>query len=218
MKIVAISDIHAAYDNLYKIIQKEGNADVILIVGDITTHGTVADIRNAVGSILTLGKSVLAIAGNMDIPESDDELLRLDISLNARGVRIGDVGFFGVSAAALSRLHTPYELTEEEISCRIESGFSMVRDAPIKVFVPHSPPFRTKLDRIFLGTHVGSTAIREFIEHEQPDVVVCGHIHEARGQDILGKTKMVNCGAAQRGFYAQIIIEDKILIENLQLD
>ncbi len=217
MNIVAIGDIHAAYDNLDKILRQEKNADVILIVGDITTHGTVADIRTAIEKILEHGKSVLAIAGNMDVPESDGELFQLGISLNARGVCIGDVGFFGVSAAALSSLHTPYELTEEEIARRIQSGFSMVRDAPIKVFVPHSPPYRTKLDRIFLGMHVGSTSVREFIEKEQPNVVVCGHIHEARGQDILGKTKMVNCGAAQRGFYARITLADEIMLENCKL-
>ena len=217
MNILAISDIHAAYDTLGKILLKEKNVDVILITGDISTHGSMDEVRSALEGVLTLGKPVLAVAGNMDIPESDDELLRLGISLNARGVRIADIGFFGVSAAALSPLHTPYELSEEEIARRIESGFSMVKDVPVKIFVPHSPPYQTKLDRIFSGMHVGSRSIRTWIEKHQPDVVICGHIHEARGQDTMGKTKMINCGAAQSGFYAKIMISDDIVLENCQL-
>jgi Icc-related predicted phosphoesterase len=217
MNIVAISDIHSTYNTLEKILQKEKNADLVLIVGDISTHGTAAEIRIAMEKTLAHGKQILAVAGNMDVPESDNELLRMGISLNARGVQIGDVGFFGVSAAPLSPLHTPYELTEEEIARRIESGFAMIRDAPVKIFVPHSPPYQTKLDRIFLGTHVGSRSIRIWIDQHQPDIVVCGHIHEARGQDTLGKTKMINCGAAQRGFYARITVADDITLENCKL-
>jgi Icc-related predicted phosphoesterase len=53
----------------------------------------------------------------------------------------------------------------------------------------HSPPYRTKLDRIAIdGTtigrapadrHVGSRAIRRFIETRQPAVTLHGHIHES---------------------------------------
>lgn len=217
MNIIGVSDIHGEYAGLDKILQKEKNADVILIAGDITTHGTARDVGIVMEKILTGGKPVLAVAGNMDAPESENELTRLGISLNARGVRISDVGFFGVSAAPFSPLHTPYELSEEDIGRRIESGFAMIKDAPVKVFVPHSPPYQTKLDRIFLGTQVGSKAVRTWIDLHQPDIVVCGHIHEARGQDTLGKIKMVNCGAAQRGFYVRISLGDKIIIENCRL-
>jgi uncharacterized protein len=217
MNIVAISDIHAAYGTLEKILQQEKNADVILIAGDISTHGTAAEIRIAMEKTVAHGKQVLAISGNMDIPESDDELTAMGISINGRGVRIGDVGFFGVSAGPLSPLHTPYEIPEEEIALRIESGYTMIKDAPVKVFVPHAPPYQTKLDKIFLGTHVGSRSIRTWIDEHQPDIVVCGHIHESSGQDLLGKTKMINCGAAQLGFYARITVAEGITLENCRL-
>jgi Icc-related predicted phosphoesterase len=65
-----------------------------------------------------------------------------------------------------------------------------------------------------MGTHVGSKSVRDFIEREQPDVVICGHIHEARGQDAIGRSKIVNCGPASKGYYAVIEIGEKILITN----
>ena len=52
------------------------------------------------------------------------------------------------------------------------------------------------------GQHVGSTALRSFIDERQPTLVFCGHIHEGRGIDRLGATTVVNCGTAYEGYYA----------------
>ena len=94
------------------------------------------------------------------------------------------------------------------------AGFAEVRDARVKIFVPHAPPYGTKVDIIHLGIHVGSTAVREFIEDHAPDAVVCGHIHEGRGTDTIDKTRIVNCGEASRGHYALIETSPGLTIEN----
>ncbi len=138
----------------------------------------------------------------------------LGVSIDGTGRMIGDVGFFGVSAAPFSPLRTPYEVSEEEISRKAESGWEAVAAARWKVFVPHSPPRDTMLDRIWIAKHVGSTALRRFVEARQPDVLVCGHIHEARGTDRLGKTQLINCGAAGDGYYAVVRIDADITVEN----
>ena len=49
--------------------------------------------------------------------------------------------------------------------------------------------------------HVGSTAVREFLEEAQPDICLCGHIHEARAVDRVGRTVVVNPGALAQGGY-----------------
>jgi hypothetical protein len=151
----------------------------------------------------------------MDLPQHDDLFEKRGVSLNARGVRIGDFGFFGVSAAPYSKLHTPYELSEDELSRRIHKGYQMIKDSPRTIFVPHAPPYGTRLDIIHSGIHVGSTAVRDFIEDKQPDLVICGHIHEARGVDNIDNTKVVNCGTASQGNYARITIGEEIEIKNL---
>jgi Icc-related predicted phosphoesterase len=57
------------------------------------------------------------------------------------------------------------------------------------IFLFHSPPYRTKLDRaaldgkmidhVPLDVHVGSIAIKRFIEERQPLITLHGHIHES---------------------------------------
>ncbi len=79
---------------------------------------------------------------------------------------------------------------------------------------PHAPPYGTRVDIIHLGIHVGSTAVRDFVEDEAPDAVVCGHIHEGRGMDAIETTKIVNCGQASRGHYALIETSPALTIEN----
>jgi Icc-related predicted phosphoesterase len=213
MKIIAFTDIHGSYRKVDEILTKV-SADAVVIGGDITTIGTPPEVERAIEGWRRFGRPLVAIAGNMDSLEIDGVLESAGVSVNGRGVKIGDVGFFGVSASPFSLLHTPYEVSEEEIAKRIEVGYRAVKGSKIKVFIPHAPPMNTKVDKVFIGKHVGSTSVREFIEREQPDVVICGHIHEARGQDTIGRSKIVNCGPAGKGYYAIVDIEETIKISN----
>ena len=75
------------------------------------------------------------------------------------------------------------------------------------IFVFHSPPHKTKLDRaaldgkyidhVPLDVHVGSIAIKRFIEEKQPYLTIHGHVHESTNitgeyKDLTGKTMMLN--------------------------
>ncbi|HZE97812.1 MAG TPA: metallophosphoesterase [Planctomycetota bacterium] len=62
------------------------------------------------------------------------------------------------------------------------------------VYVTHSPPWGTALDRLYDGTPVGSRAIRAFIERRQPPMTLHGHVHESPGVDRIGATVIVNPG------------------------
>lgn len=67
------------------------------------------------------------------------------------------------------------------------------------VFVLHSPPRDTACDMIAPDTHVGSRAIRAFVERHQPPLVLSGHIHESPRissayHDSIGRTAIVNPG------------------------
>jgi len=73
------------------------------------------------------------------------------------------------------------------------------------VFLFHTPPHQTTLDRaaldgktvehVPLDVHVGSIAVRRFIESRQPRITLHGHIHESPGltgswRDRIGKTHL----------------------------
>lgn len=69
------------------------------------------------------------------------------------------------------------------------------------VFVIHSPPWNTNLDMVYPdGAHIGSKAVREFIEKEQPVLTLHGHAHESFGitgqfKEVIGKTISINPGS-----------------------
>ncbi|MGB5875335.1 MAG: metallophosphoesterase [Bacteroidota bacterium] len=217
MRILAFSDVHGSHDTVEEILRREAGYDIILIGGDLTTYGTGGQAESAIRKFLAFGKPLLLVAGNMDPAPVEETMARMGVSIDARGVIIDDVGFFGVSAAPLSPLHTPNEIPEEEIRRRADAGWKDVTPARWRIFVPHSPPKDTRLDKIFLGSHVGSRAVREFIQENGPDLMICGHIHEARGEDSLGKTTLVNCGQAGKGYYVIVDVNDEITISMRQL-
>jgi Icc-related predicted phosphoesterase len=67
------------------------------------------------------------------------------------------------------------------------------------IFVLHSPPRDTRCDLTAAGQHVGSRAIRRFIEKQGPPLVLGGHIHESPRvstsfRDSIGATVVVNPG------------------------
>ena len=67
----------------------------------------------------------------------------------------------------------------------------------------------TACDRLASGEHVGSTVIRTFIEGEQHDLVLCGHIHESRGTDTIAAAQIINPGPASAGHYALVEIDGR---------
>lgn len=80
-------------------------------------------------------------------------------------------------------------------------------DPPNTIFLFHSPPYDTVLDRaaldgmsvehVPLDVHVGSIAIRRFIEQRQPLLTLHGHIHEStrltgEWRQKIGRTHCLN--------------------------
>ncbi len=81
------------------------------------------------------------------------------------------------------------------------------------IFLFHSPPYHTNLDRITTkgklidhvqpDEHVGSIAIQRFIEGRQPLLTLHGHIHESTSitgewKDTIGRTVCLNASTNKR--------------------
>ena len=205
-------DVHDHFEAVPAALASAGTIDVLLVGGDITTFGTPDDAERAIELWRPLAPSLLAVAGNMDSPAIDDRLVELGVSCDGRGVVLGDVGIAGVSAAPFTPMNTPHELPDDEIGRRAETGLAQVKDARVRILCPHAPPHGTACDRIRSGEHVGSQALRAVVEREQPDVVLCGHIHEARAIDSLGSTTVVNPGPARAGHYALVEIGETVSV------
>ena len=139
------------------------------------------------------------MCGNCDRPEIEEHLRAEEIDLDRRARVVDGVTFAGVSGG-LPFGGCPYERSESDFASAAEeslaaagrSGASGGPRGPL-VLVSHQPPRDTRCD-LAHGRHVGSTAIREAILRHQPDLVLCGHIHESPGQDWLGASRVINPG------------------------
>jgi Icc-related predicted phosphoesterase len=223
MKVVAISCIHNDVESLVNFSEKLESLkfDVVVCPGDfldspIKKFSNLELGKLIVAGLKAFGKPVLVVPGAWDrdlIGYFEEE----KISIHGKGVIIGEVGFYGFGGAK-TPFSLPYEPKEEEIEKGLEKGYGEIKEARIKFQVTHAPPANTRLDVIPSGAHVGSEAVRKFIEEKQPHVAVCSHIHESRGIDFIGKTKIINTGRFPEGYCGLItILDEKVEVELINL-
>jgi len=79
---------------------------------------------------------------------------------------------------------------------------AQMSDPKRTVYVLHDPPYGTSLDMLYSGQHIGSMAVRRFIERYQPPLILSGHIHEAprvsgKITDRIADTVCVNPGQTE---------------------
>jgi len=208
MKIVAISDIHGRTNYDKTIIKTLSNADLIVIAGDITNFGGKDDARVVLNEIREFNQNVFAVPGNCDRFDVIDILKSESINLHGEIREFKGILLFGIGGSGRTPFNTPQEYSDDEIESVLNNYKKQGR---IQIFVSHSPPIKTKVDKTLMGMHVGSKLVREFIEKYQPDICLCGHIHEARNIDQIGKTVIVNPGPFPK-FYALIETADRIQV------
>jgi len=204
MKILAISDPHGDYSKIKKIMEEAGDFDLAVIVGDLTHFGPDEKVDELIGMF---NRPVLAIPGNCD-QKSILETLDASKAINLHGKteQIGNIWFIGLGGSNPTPFNTPFELSEEEIEKALEGmvcSAENAEDCGTIVLLTHAPPHGVR-DELPFG-HVGSKAIQKFLD--RVDLIVCGHIHEAKGVETFGKTVVVNPGEASKGSSAIITIE-----------
>jgi len=104
--------------------------------------------------------------------------------------------------------NTEREEDEDQLKVRYEAMISKLNNPKNAVFNIHVPPYKTGLDEaaeldkdlrpVLAGQSiipVGSTALREVIEQNQPLLGLHGHIHEGRGTARIGRTLCINPGS-----------------------
>ncbi len=198
MKICAFGDIHMEY-GAAAAVAGISQADLVIITGDLTNFGHRRDAQQVLDNIGVEKERLLALHGNLDHPDVAQLLEEFGIDLHGKGIIRGEVGIFGVGGSNITPFNTPSEYSEEEIARILEQGYAQVEAAPIKIMVSHTPPVDTACDRISSGAHVGSEAVRRFIEEKRPALCLTGHIHEAKAVDRIGDTLVINPGMVKDG-------------------
>jgi Icc-related predicted phosphoesterase len=192
LRILASSDIHGdtrAAEALAQQAEKD-NVDLVVLCGDLTYAEQ--STEGIVGPFAKRKKKVLLIPGNHETVATADFLAEIYGATNLHGYSImhKDVGLFGCGGANIG-LH---QLSEPEILDLLGKGYEHIKDAKKKIMVTHVHP-QGSLSERFSDFFPGSEGVRKAIERFKPDILLCGHVHEAEGiEEMIGKTKVFNVG------------------------
>jgi len=219
LRLLVIADMHGEVELISKVIEKlsKERFDAVVSPGDFSDMFNVpegfsqVDIAEIIlQKLLSFEKPVFCVPGNhdpYDILELFDEY---NVNIHGTIKKIGKFEIMGFGGA-LTPFNTKFEPTEEEIKANLER---LHRKTSGKfILVTHNPPYGTNVDRIEAGKHVGSKAIREFIEKTQPLLSISAHIHESSGTDRVGDTVIFYPGVSYEGYYGLVTIDKDIKCE-----
>lgn len=206
---IVIGDLHDKTTRLTE-IPGLAEAEGVIVTGDITNTGGVPQARKVLEALSEYNTSILAQIGNADRAEITDWLEAEGRNLHTR-VRplCQDTVVMGLGGSTFTPFGTPSEFPESRFADWLETMWQTARKSRRIILVSHTPPRDTRCDMLSDGGHAGSTAVRDFVLECQPDVCLCGHIHEAHSLDRLGRTVLVNPGAFSMGGYAVLRLEEK---------
>ena len=190
MKILAASDIHGDTKLVERLAKqaKDENVDLVVLCGDITQAEQSTD--NLIGPFAALGKKVLLIPGNHETVATTDFLATVYGVTNLHGysIQVGDIGIFGCGGAEVG----PFPTDDAEIYELLVKGHEKIKNAKKKIMVTHAHPKGSKMDS-FSDFVEGSEAVKKALTKFKPDIVFCGHVHEAQGiEEKMGETTLLN--------------------------
>ncbi|MDR1489314.1 MAG: metallophosphoesterase family protein [Desulfovibrio sp.] len=225
---LAFGDVHNDIGR-FAALEEIAAAEGVIVSGDITFAGGVEDALRVLLPLAGMNPNILAQIGNMDKGAVTGMLEEKGWNLHRSARRLfPGVYALGLGASTPTPFRTPSEYPEEVMAGWLDEAYrrgmelfaaeraeiradpacagreeggpaARPADEPVFVLVSHCPPYGTACDRLGNGHPAGSRAVRGFIEERQPDLCVCGHIHEARAEDFLGRTRVINPGPLSGG-------------------
>lgn len=194
MRIYAVADIHGRKHRISSILDtiSDLKPDLLVLAGDICSLFNSSGVISSFGN---LSLPVLAVRGNSDSKKIETTLPGFpNISfLNFSGVIISGFSFTGVGGTIPAPFASRIRLSEKQTIKNLES---IVKNDSI--LIAHPPP-RGILDEVLGKFHAGCRSMNKIILKCQPQLFICGHIHERPGYAFLGKTLVVNCSIGMKG-------------------
>ena len=223
-RFAMIGDVHDHQARLSRVLDHlvgVGQLDGVLLVGDISRdppwaqRGSPASLERQRADIARI---VVQIEGRLGVPvrfvpgNHDPREVSHPSNLDGRMEVVAGVRIAGIGGAGPARFGFPYEWDEEEIEARELPSADLL--------LVHAPPRGTTLDRLaHNGLPAGSQAIRaRAIAHR--GLLVCGHIHEAAGAELLGECLAVNLGALGQPYGRAVVgvVEVKVGIGEWEVE
>lgn len=195
MRILAFSDLHCAEARAADLVAASAAADLVIGAGDFCAFRERLD--EAMQMLAALAAPMIMVPGNHETEKElraaalDNMRVLHGETIEERGVKIFGLGY-GIPVSPFGDWSV--DLSEEAARPLLD------RCHEADLLLTHSPP-KGVADSTGQGESVGSTAIRDAIARVQPRLALCGHIHEAWGQEgQIGATLVVNLGPSINWF------------------
>ena len=205
VRIAAAGDVHCAPENRDAVLTAfeaiEGQADVVLLAGDLTTHGAPEQAEILAEACRGMETPVVAVLGNHDLHEGRagevtsvltdagiEVLDRSHTTIRSCGVGIagtkGFVGGFrglGLPDFGEPSLRGIYAETSAEVSA-LSGGLHEIALCPFRIALLHYAPVADTLhgEPPEIWTFLGSDRLAAPILEHRPDLVLHGHAHSGR--------------------------------------
>jgi len=211
MNWIVAGDMHES-TGMFERIPGVGEAEALILSGDLTTRGGPGQADAVIEAALRVNPRVLAQVGNMDAPGVTAHLAAKGINIHREALLLAPgLALMGVGWSTPTPFGTPSETSEAELAAWLAETHAKAKglagSGGSVLAIIHNAPHGTCLDRLPSGAHVGSTAVRSFLEAAQPAVYVCGHIHESRGEERLGRCHVLNPGDLPGGGFVRVSFE-----------
>jgi Icc-related predicted phosphoesterase len=203
IRIAAVGDVHMAEDlrGSYRprLAHLDGRADVLLLAGDLTRHGTLDEARVFAAEFADLGVPVVAVLGNHDYHSGHEreiaDLLRdagiqviegEGVTLECGQARLGIAGIKGFGGGFADRCASEFGEPEtkafvrhaREVSTRLGEALSALH-ADLRIALTHYAPVKDTLagEPPEIYPFLGSYLMAEAIDRAGADLAVHGHAH-----------------------------------------
>jgi uncharacterized protein len=195
MKLLIFTDTHGDMRALKTLIKKSRDVDAVICAGDMSIFER--NLKDIIIQFRKFKKPVFVIPGNHEGNESLSEVCSDEETIfNVHKAAIGmdNLLVVGHGGGGFVENSPEFRSISEMLGKQIQKHRKEYKSA-ISVLLTHQPPYNTKLDTIYEGMKTGNKDYRKFIRRFNPNLVVCGHIHETFGKkETLKNTLMMNPG------------------------
>src|SRR4051794_30649726 len=226
VKIAAAGDMHCSDANREQIAKAfadiDGTVDLILLAGDLTTHGQPEQGRILADACRDLETPVFAVLGNHDWQcDQRDELVD---TLEQAGIAVldpghaicrphdievgivGTKGFMGgfpgshVSNFGEPSVRAIYAEATREVEA-LEEGLRAVATCPVRIVLLHYAPTEETLkgEPEGIWTFLGTDRLAAPIAEHEPDLVLHGHAHAGTFEGRVGDVPVFNVSVPVMG-------------------
>ncbi len=219
LRVAAAGDLHCCQERREAITiglqELSGTADLVLLCGDLTTHGEPEEAAVLADSCRSLQMPVFAVLGNHDWHANRrDEVVA---ALEAGGIRVLDRGWAicelsGVQVGVVGTkgfvggfpgshlpdfgeplLRTVYQETSREVQ-GLDRGLREIALCQVRIAMLHYAPTSATIEGESPGiwAFLGTDRLAAPIAEHEPDLVLHGHAHAGSFEGLIGEVPVYN--------------------------